>query len=101
MAPTWAGPGLLNVFIPSSFPAKQELKKVDVDEATSSKARSKKNSVKGAIDGDEDTFFHAKHKKRGWAKFKVPKGNVKVVRLQNRKDCCCKCMLLKRVFIKR
>ena len=73
------------------FSADKRVVKLPVKSATSSTVYSNGYLLEFSYDEKANTFFHAKDNKMGWAKYEIKKSYVRVVRLQNRPDCCRKC----------
>ena len=76
------------------FSADKRVVKLPVKDATSSNIWSNSYLLAYSYDENAKTFFHAKDAKIGWAKYHIKKAFVRLVRLQNRPDCCCKLFFL-------
>ena len=72
------------------FSVDTALKKAKIADAESSETYSDDFVLENSMDQDDKTFFHAKDPKKGWVRYSIDKAKVRLVKLQNRPDCCCK-----------
>ena len=72
------------------FLAKKRVERATIKGASSAAVYSGSYILAYSYDQKGNTFFHAQDSRTGWAKYEIAKASVRLVRLQNRPDCCCK-----------
>ena len=69
--------------------ADKSISKVPIEDAESAEVYSNSYTLPKSYDENDGTLFITKDAKTGWAKYRIKKtSSIRLVRLQNRPDCC-------------